>query len=248
MGPHRDGMEMRSRAQRASARARGARGGCPRGHFGAPLRSVHRFKHRGNARQLRAGISARISAHPGGAGWRLGAPHRAAERWSKPPTHPSVSLHLSQRAEGDRASALGRRPAPRSPLPARAARPRAARARPAAMPISGLLSALAKHSYIPGRLAKVSTEQRSVLLVDGPALAHRLWRDSGAPPDYKEVRPRAVPSAVGVAPRRLRRPPTTLIRGAGPSVPAGSALARSPAWRAAVRSLVASSRPRRVLT
>ena len=240
---------MRSRAKRASARARGARGGCPRGHFGAPLRSVHMFKHRGNARQLRAGISARISAHHTRRWLAAGCATPRSRTLVKAP-HPPLSFppHLSQRAEGDRASALGRRPAPRSPLPARAARPRAARARPAAMPISGLLSALAKHSYIPGRLAKVSTEQRSVLLVDGPALAHRLWRDSGAPPDYKEVRPRAVRSAVGVAPRRLRRPPTTLIRGAGPSVPAGSALARSPAWRAAVRSLVASSRPRRVLT
>ena len=131
MGPHRDGMEMRSRAQRASARARGARGGCPRGHFGAPLRSVHRFKHRGNARQLRAGISARISAHPGGAGWRLGAPHRAAERWSKPPTHPSVSPRTSRselRAIAPRPSAADRPPvlpSPRAPrVPARRARGR----------------------------------------------------------------------------------------------------------------------------
>ena len=56
------------------------------------------------------------------------------------------------------------------------------------MPISGLLSALAKHSYIPARLSKTITDERSVLLVDGGALKHRLWRDCGAPPDYKEVR------------------------------------------------------------
>ena len=49
------------------------------------------------------------------------------------------------------------------------------------MPISGLLSALAKHSYIPARLSKTITDEHSVLLVDGGALKHRLWRDCGAP-------------------------------------------------------------------
>ena len=120
---------MRSRAKRASARARGARGGCPHGHFGAPLRSVHRFKHRGNARQLRAGISARISANPAAlaGGWvRHTAQPNAGQ--SPPPTPQSPPAPLA--ASGGR-SRLGPRPPtapPFSPPRARRASPRGARA------------------------------------------------------------------------------------------------------------------------